>query len=100
MREAFFLQLPQEFIQSMKFLFDEKEYMDFLESFDQPRSFGLRVNTLKVSQEEFLKISPFSLSKIPWATDGYYFRGRRAGKTFFIFFRILLYSGAKRHVTC
>ena len=51
------------------------EYPDYIKSFGNERQYGLRVNTLKISVEEFLKISPFELEPIPWTSDGFYYKG-------------------------
>ena len=53
-------QLPKAFLERMKEMLGE-EYDAFLKSYEAPRQFGLRVNTLKISVEEFLKQSPFHL---------------------------------------
>jgi len=66
------MNLPKAFeIQMKDMLGDELEA--FLESYDQEKRSGLRVNTLKISVEDFLKISPFELEPIPWTNDGFYF---------------------------
>ena len=64
------MELPVKFKEQMKELLQE-EYGDYLNSFDHDRYYGLRVNTLKISVEEFLKISPFKLKPIPWTNDGF-----------------------------
>lgn len=64
--------LPKDFLEKMKELLKE-EYDEFIESYNEEKSQGLRVNTLKVSIDEFLKICPFNLKKIPWVKEGYYF---------------------------
>jgi len=69
-----FQKLPEEFLQNMRALLGD-EYEDYLRSFDAERVYGLRVNTSKISPEEFLKISPFPLRKVPWTTDGFYYPG-------------------------
>lgn len=53
----------------------------FLGSYDLPAARGIRVNTLKISSEEFKKISPFPLSPVPWEKDGFYCDGEGLGKT-------------------
>ncbi|MCR4434656.1 MAG: RsmB/NOP family class I SAM-dependent RNA methyltransferase [Clostridiales bacterium] len=74
------MKLPEEFLLKMENLLG-KEYGEFVESFNKPRVYGLRVNTLKISVEEFLKISPFYLEPVPWATDGFYYaEGESPGK--------------------
>ena len=65
-------QLPKAFLERMKTMLG-KEYEDFLKSYEAPRQFGLRVNTLKISVEEFLKQSPFHLTKVPWTENGFYY---------------------------
>lgn len=67
------MKLPSEFLIKMEKLLGEKEYAKFLESYGQPRHYGLRVNTLKLSVGEFLKISPFRLEPVPWTPDGFYY---------------------------
>ena len=64
--------LPEEFEMKMKKLLGS-EYEEFLASYDSPRNFGLRVNVDKISPEEFEKIAPFHLTKIPWTENGYYY---------------------------
>ena len=64
--------LPTDFINKMKSLLGE-EFDDFINSYDDPRTFGLRVNTLKISVDDFLNLAPFDLNKIPWASDGFYY---------------------------
>lgn len=65
--------LPEEYLVKMKELLQD-EYDAFLASFDEQRTYGLRVNTNKISVEEFLKISPFELEPIPWISDAFYYK--------------------------
>lgn len=67
--------LSQAFLERMKSMLPEKEYQEFLESYDRPRQYGLRVNTDKISCEEFEKIAPFEIKKIPWIANGYFYSG-------------------------
>ena len=66
------MELPVKFKEQMKELLQD-EYEDYLQSFDHERYYGLRINSLKISVEEFLKISPFKLKPIPWTNDGFYY---------------------------
>jgi len=66
------MKLPLGFIEQMNNMLKE-EADDFFKSLEKENRLGLRVNTLKISVEEFLKISPFELEPIPWTTDGFYF---------------------------
>ena len=66
------LQLPESFQNMMQQLLGE-EYVAFLRGFDGKRQFGLRVNTSKIELEEFERIAPFHLRKIPWIPEGYFY---------------------------
>ena len=50
-----------------------EEYEDYLASMDATRKYGLRVNTAKISVEDFLKISPFELTPIPYIPNGFFY---------------------------
>ena len=64
--------LPEEFLNRMNNMLGD-DFQAFLNSYQQPRTFGLRVNTAKISCEEFEKIVPFPISPIPWIPDGYFY---------------------------
>ena len=64
--------LPQSFLDSMKEILGE-DYEAFLIGFDGQRQYGLRVNTLKMNLEEFERIAPFHLKKVPWISNGYFY---------------------------
>lgn len=53
----------------------QADYEAYEKSYEDPHYVGLRVNTLKISTEEFEKISPFALTKVPWTSNGYYVEG-------------------------
>lgn len=64
--------LPERYTESMKDLLGE-EYNSYIDSFNDKRLYGLRVNNLKISTDEFLKICPFKLTPIPWIDNGFYY---------------------------
>ena len=66
------MNLPKQFEDRMKRLLGD-EYKAFLECYNKPYQGGLRVNTLKLSPEEFESLCPFSIKKIPWIYNGYYY---------------------------
>ncbi len=68
------MNLPEEYLAAMKDMLGD-EFEAYLDSFNDNRLYGLRVNTLKISPEDFLKISPFKLTPIPWIDNGFYFSG-------------------------
>jgi 16S rRNA C967 or C1407 C5-methylase (RsmB/RsmF family)/NOL1/NOP2/fmu family ribosome biogenesis protein len=47
------------------------EFPQFLDIYTQPAVSGLRINTLKVSVEEFIQFTPFPLEALPWTNDGF-----------------------------
>lgn len=65
-------QLPVEFENRMKTLLGD-EFEDFKKSFDEPPVRAFRVNTDKISLEDFEKINPFGGEKIPYVENGFYF---------------------------
>ena len=72
MRDNYTMKLPEKYINRIKEQLGEEAYSYFA-CFDEERYQGLRVNTLKISVEDFLKISPFELERIPWTDNGFYF---------------------------
>ena len=64
--------LPAEFLDRMKEMLQD-EFPAFSDSYGQPRTYGLRVNTSKISCEEFEKIVPFPVRPIPWIPNGYFY---------------------------
>ena len=77
------MKLPIEYTERMKALLKplgEDEYDKYIESLDRDRYHGLRVNTLKISTENFLKITPFNLRPVPWCDTGYYYENEFPGR--------------------
>lgn len=70
------MNLPSVFEEKMKELLGE-EFDEYIACYDEPRYYGLRVNTGKISVEEFQKICPFEITPIPWIENGFYYDGDR-----------------------
>ena len=66
------IKLPEKFENKMKELLQD-EYDKYLQCYDEPRYYGLRVNTNKISVEDFLKIAPWPLTPVPWIANGFYY---------------------------
>ena len=64
--------LQDKYLKKMKDLLKD-EYDAYLNSFNDSPYKGLRVNTSKISINDFLKIFPYNLTKIPWTSDGFYY---------------------------
>ncbi|MGI6095957.1 MAG: RsmF rRNA methyltransferase first C-terminal domain-containing protein [Lachnospiraceae bacterium] len=66
------ISLPQTFLTRMQDMLKE-EFPSFLESYQNPRQYGLRINTQKISEEEFMRIAPFPVRPIPWVENGFFY---------------------------
>ena len=64
-------QLPKPFLTRMEGLLD-KDFPDFLNSYNQPAVKSFRVNTKKIAVEDFMEIEDFSTGKIPYCRTGFY----------------------------
>lgn len=64
--------LPKKFLEQMQDLLGT-QYDSYIQSLAQPVSHGLRVNTLKISPEEFQSRAPFLIRPVPWIEDGFFY---------------------------
>ncbi|MBQ7360146.1 MAG: RsmB/NOP family class I SAM-dependent RNA methyltransferase [Lachnospiraceae bacterium] len=73
--------IPTAFLDRMKAMLGA-EYEDFLASLDGPQYRALRVNTTKISVEQFLAKVPFQVQPVPWTDNGFYYdESQRPGKS-------------------
>ena len=68
------MKLPEIFEEKMKELLKD-EFPEYIACYEEPRYYGLRVNTGKISVEEFKKICPFEIHPIPWIENGFDYDG-------------------------
>ena len=68
------MNLPVAFTDKMKTLLGN-EFDEYIACYDEKRLYGLRVNTKKISVEEFKKFCPFEIEPIPWIENGFYYDG-------------------------
>lgn len=66
------MNLPEKFVQSMKEILKD-DFENYLQSFDDIKYSGLRVNTSKISGEELDDKLTFDLTRVPWSKDGFYY---------------------------
>ncbi|WP_455539579.1 RsmF rRNA methyltransferase first C-terminal domain-containing protein [Terrisporobacter sp.] len=64
--------LPKQFLDEMQEILGD-EFEDFLKSYDEPKTTGLRLNTMKMDKDKLLNLDLFQLSEIPWAEEGFYY---------------------------
>ncbi len=77
--------LPPSYIEQMRNLLGSMEAEAFFRSYREPRTYGLRLNSLKLSAASsplFDQLAQqFGLMPIPWCSTGYYYdRNTRPGK--------------------
>ena len=66
------MRLPQEFEARMQDMLGEA-YPAFRQSYEKNKFQALRVNPMKGTQEAFLQSAPFTMRKVPWAENGFYY---------------------------
>ena len=66
-------ELPIKFEERMRNMLGE-EFEAYLDSYQNTRQFGLRINPLKITKEELEDGSGFHLSEIPWTETGYFYQ--------------------------
>ncbi len=71
--------LPDKYLKTIKELLND-EYDAYLNSFNQERIHSLKVNTNKITIEDFQKLFP-NLEKVPWVSDGFYYEDENITKS-------------------
>ncbi len=64
--------LPDLFFTQMRNLLGDAEFAEFYDALMAPPTTAIRVNTLKISVEDFRRIAPFPLEPVPWCPEGFY----------------------------
>lgn len=67
------MNLPDKYLQEMKDLLKD-DFDSYLNSFDNEPVSSIRINNHKISNEDFMKISPFELEKVDWIHNGFYIK--------------------------
>ena len=67
------VELPESFEKRMQEMLGD-EYESYIESYDNPRQYGLRINPMKITEEELAEGSGFSLDPITWTKTGYFYK--------------------------
>lgn len=62
--------VPPVFLERMQHLLGA-EFPQFLASYNQPATLGLRVNHLKTSNQDFVSRTPWRLTPVPWCSSGF-----------------------------
>ena len=70
--------LPAEYAERMKSILGD-EFSEYEKALSKPPIKGFRINTDKISTEDFEKLNIFSDKKIPYVENGYYLNFEKAG---------------------
>lgn len=74
--------LPEIYLNSLKSLLNDEEYILILNEYKNEYHSGMRINTLKIEKDEFLSKYNFSGNNIEWCSNGFYFdNNSRISKT-------------------
>lgn len=65
-------ELPELFTDQMKHILGN-EFKDYADSFHEEHLSGLRINTSKLTKEEFLSRTNFPVTQVPWIPNGFYY---------------------------
>lgn len=68
------MNLPLTFEEKMRDLL-KGEFDEYIACYEEPRYYGLRVNTRKISVADFERICPFPIRPVPWISNGFYYDG-------------------------
>lgn len=63
--------LPDKYCENMKILLGQDGFKNYLDSFSEKPYSAFRINTSKVSLEDWEKICPFDTEKVPWCEKGF-----------------------------
>ncbi|MBR1815549.1 MAG: RsmB/NOP family class I SAM-dependent RNA methyltransferase [Lachnospiraceae bacterium] len=66
------MELPKLYEKNMRTLLQEN-FEAYEACLDKSMYHGIRINTSKISVEDFLKINPFKLERVPWCDNGFYY---------------------------
>jgi 16S rRNA C967 or C1407 C5-methylase (RsmB/RsmF family)/NOL1/NOP2/fmu family ribosome biogenesis protein len=66
------MELPGSYLEEMRGLLKD-DFAAYLASLQQPATTALRVNTAKITVEDFVARSPFPLEPVPWCPEGFYY---------------------------
>lgn len=64
------MELPEEYLDEISTFMPG--YDRYLQAMKEKPLTAIRINTNKISAEEFRKISPFALEPVPWCREGFY----------------------------
>lgn len=64
--------LPKEFLEDVEEILQD-EYDDFIKIYEEDKTTGLRINTLKIDKKKLFDLDLFELSQIPWSEEGFYY---------------------------
>jgi NOL1/NOP2/sun family putative RNA methylase len=67
------MKLPREYEERMRALLGESEFEAYEACLEKRARSALRLNTMKVSTDQWEAESPFTMRRVPWISNGYYY---------------------------
>ena len=68
--------MNEQFLLRMKDMLQD-EYPAYLSSIEKEARRGIRINTLRITKEDFFKVVPMDVEPSPFADNGYYLKGQK-----------------------
>lgn len=85
------MNLPNDFLNDMTNLLGESDFALYIDSLSQKSSSAIRINRSKISVDDFIKIAPFEIEKIPFSENGFYINDTDAASKHPYYFAGLYY---------
>ena len=70
--EKILISLPERFLEDVKVILED-EYEQFINSYNEKKTTGIRLNTMKMTKDKFEELNLFKLDQIPWTNEGFYY---------------------------
>lgn len=65
------MNLPKQYQENMRLLLKD-DYDKYINTLNREKFNAIRINNLKITDDEFFKLIGKTLKKVPWSTSGYY----------------------------
>ena len=67
------MNLPQTYVERMKKQLGESEFQAYEACLEKRARSAMRVNTRKITTDQWTELSPFTMRRVPWISNGYYY---------------------------
>ena len=67
------MNLPQTYVERMKKQLGESEFQAYEACLEKRARSAMCVNTRKITNDQWTELSPFTMRRVPWISNGYYY---------------------------